>query len=291
MENPSITPIKYKNIRFRILAALAAAYYLVKHGERINILEALLLPSFYISMAASFVIAILLITEVHYTTIKLDKYAGWYEFPIKRALLQTALGIVLPSIIAYLLATIYFMFYGINILETDYDILDYPDIIIMILGLNVYYYLYRMLYQKKIRGDNQAAMQDASDETVVSGSKGYILVHAPSEEIYLNAREEVCYFYCVNESYFIKAFNNNTYDIDTNLKEIEEQFSGRYFFRLNRNLIINFYAIRGFTPEKKGRPMVVHLKSEFFKGEPEETTKRFSVPRDKVQSFKKWLDR
>jgi hypothetical protein len=287
------TSVEYNNFIFRILAAFAAALFLVKYGERISIFKALLLPSFYMAMIGSFIIAFFLIYIVHYVTVGLDKRTGWQDNPLKRALFQFIFAFMLPVILAYLLAAIYFMFYDINILNTDYDILDFPVTIIMIFGLNVYYYFYAYIYRlKTAKSQNvEPELSTAAIRELIPHQKEYVLVHVNNEELYLHAVEEVCYFYCLNNSYLVKTFDNKTYGIDKTLKELEDIYAGQHFFRLNRNTILNFNAIHSLTQEKKDRGILVHLKPGLFTGKPDEEIRRFSIPKEKVIAFKRWIDR
>lgn len=291
--NKSVTSVEYNNIIFRILAAFAAALFLVKYGERISIFKALLLPSFYMAIIGSFIIAFLLIYIVHYVTVGLDRRTGWQEYPLKRVLLQFVFGFLIPSIMAYLLAAIYFMLYGINIIHTDYDIFDYPVTVMMLFGLNAYYYLYAYIYRLKTLKvyDREMEMPQSGIGSLPLPTKEYVLVHVNNEEISLNVVEEICYFYCFDDVYFVKTFDNKTFGTEMTLKEIEDKYAGRYFFRINRHTVLNFNAIHSFSYEKKKRYTLVHLKSGLFTGKPEEEIRQFTVSREKLNAFKSWMDR
>jgi len=87
--------------------------------------------------------------------------------------------------------------------------------------------------------------------------------------------KERCNFICIN--------SGNHYAIDYSLDKIEEMVDSKIFFRINRNMIINFSSIHDILAYSSNR-LKITLKNLSIKEE-------LLVSREKVTDFKKWMDR
>lgn len=56
--------------------------------------------------------------------------------------------------------------------------------------------------------------------------------------------ENIAYFFLKYESSIIMCFNRQEYVVNHSLKHIQNLLSGRQFFRLNRQYLINFHAVK-----------------------------------------------
>jgi DNA-binding LytR/AlgR family response regulator len=90
-------------------------------------------------------------------------------------------------------------------------------------------------------------------------------------------------FYIKERCNFIHVDNGKNYPIDYSLDRIEQLINSKTFFRINRNFIINFAAIRDIIAYSSNR-LKIKLKDWT---EQEDII----VSRERVSDFKEWMDR
>ena len=235
----------YNDIYFRIIIALAAAHIIVSFGVKESIFQLLLMWGYYRSVGFSFLIAFLLVTLVYFVTKILDKHYDWKNYTAERIGLQITFGLILPAVAAFLLATLYFGLFGMKILNTGYLRFDFPVIVIMLLLLNVYYlafYFYRQ-------------WQFIEDKTTKGGKqkgKAVFVVHQGAKNIPLSV-DTICYFYHDGTYNFARTFDRQDFLISQPLDEMQLQLQDKQFFRVNRQMIVNFTACKHFEPLEFGR--------------------------------------
>lgn len=94
---------------------------------------------------------------------------------------------------------------------------------------------------------------------------------------------DVSCFYVLERSVFMRSNAGKNYPLDYSLDKIEQLVDSGLFFRVNRNFIVNFYAIQDVIAYSSSRLKVVLT----HQGEKEEIL----VSRERVAKFKEWLDR
>ncbi|MCB8994567.1 MAG: response regulator transcription factor [Bacteroidales bacterium] len=94
---------------------------------------------------------------------------------------------------------------------------------------------------------------------------------------------EIECFYIKERSGFMHLSNGKDYAIDFSLDKIEEMVDSKMFFRINRNMIINFNSINEILAYSSSR-LKITLKTW---SEPEEIL----LSRERVNDFKNWMDR
>lgn len=251
---------------YRIGLALGIAVFFTLYGEGISIFEAVLYPSFYPAVLGSAVIAFLLISFVHYVTIRLDNTIGWVHNMFKRFCLQLFMGFALPCIMAYYLACLYFITMGTRMQERDYLVFDYPLVVIFLALLNCYYYFgYTINY---LRGNVQhlgtlLAAKDGDTNGRLIGLPE-VLITFNTQQIRLDATQEVAYFYSNNGSW-IKTKQGSNYSYHMPLSDIEAKFCGQHFLRISRNCIINRDIIDRYLPGERNGTYIIHVKNEYQK--------------------------
>lgn len=91
-----------------------------------------------------------------------------------------------------------------------------------------------------------------------------------------------CFY--INERYtFLFTDTAKSYPLDYSLNKIEQLIDLRLFFRVNRDYIVNFYAIQDMITYSSSRLKII-LADWTEKGE-------IVVSRERVADFKKWIDR
>lgn len=94
---------------------------------------------------------------------------------------------------------------------------------------------------------------------------------------------EINCFYIRERCNFILVNSGRSYALDYSLDKIEPMVDPRLFFRVNRNFIINFTAIRDCISYSTSRLKIV------LDRQPE--SEEILVSRERVNEFKKWMDR
>ena len=90
-------------------------------------------------------------------------------------------------------------------------------------------------------------------------------------------------FYIKERCNFINVGKGKNYDIDYSLDKVEQIIDSKMFFRINRNMIVNFSAIQDIIAYSSNRLKII-LTNWSEKDE-------ILVSRERVTDFKKWMDR
>ena len=91
-------------------------------------------------------------------------------------------------------------------------------------------------------------------------------------------------FYINERCTFLFTDANRSYPLDYSLDKIEQLIDSKLFFRINRDCIVNFYAIRDMIVYSSSRLKIILAADLTEKGE-------IIVSRERVADFKKWIDR
>ncbi len=94
---------------------------------------------------------------------------------------------------------------------------------------------------------------------------------------------DILYFYICERAVFLVTGSGKTYPVDYSLDKIEQTVNPGLFFRINRNFIVNYYAIRDMIAWSSNRIKIVLANYN----EKEEVL----VSRERLPEFKKWMDR
>lgn len=91
-------------------------------------------------------------------------------------------------------------------------------------------------------------------------------------------------FYILERSAFILTDKGKNYPVDYSLDKIEQMVDPKLFFRVNRNFIVNFHAIRDIIIYSSSRlKLILHNRTE--------KDDDILVSRERVAVFKEWMDR
>ncbi len=94
--------------------------------------------------------------------------------------------------------------------------------------------------------------------------------------------EDISCFYSLEKASFLKTSENNNYVLDYSLEQIESLINPDEFFRVNRKYIINLKAISDIISYSNSR-LKIELKVK--------NDEDIIVSREKVKSFKAWLEK
>jgi two-component system response regulator LytT len=93
--------------------------------------------------------------------------------------------------------------------------------------------------------------------------------------------ESIAFFYIKHESSVIACFDSQEYSVNYSLEHIQHLLSDHQFFRLNRQYLINFEAVKE-VEHYFARKLLVKLINP--------GTEQLLVSKEKARSFLQWLE-
>ncbi|GAA0541917.1 LytR/AlgR family response regulator transcription factor [Chitinophaga japonensis] len=143
-------------------------------------------------------------------------------------------------------------------------------------------------FEKVRRFENyfQAAKPQAPDISVLlqlagqSGGKKSFLVFSNNKYLTVPT-DNIAYFYIRHEATTIVTFDREEYPIQPSLEEVHNQLPPRQFFRINRQYLVNFSAVKE-VEHYFARKLLVHLKVP--------TGDELLIGKDKTTAFLAWLE-
>jgi len=314
MVNNIITNKKpaYNDIFIRIIFSLFAAHFIVVYGDTADISTIIRHFSYYNALVSSFIIAFLVLYYLWMITRYLDKKLDWFVKTKSRIFAQLLLGVLPPALIAAGLAAIYFRMYGYSIDETAYFSADFPVILLFIVIANLYYFIYYMVYhfwpaktyepvssplghqaESQAQIEVRPASTDMTEPDSSSAPKDWkevYIVNTATKSIPVKA-SDICYFYRTNGCNFLRTFTGDDFPISEGLKDIEAQFNPEFFFRINRQVIVNFEACSYFSNGDREGTLVVELSPPLIVDKEVKNKAIATVSEDRIKSFKAWMAR
>ncbi len=97
---------------------------------------------------------------------------------------------------------------------------------------------------------------------------------------------DICCFYILERATFIRTFSGKEYAIDSSLDNLQKIVDPDKFFRINRNCLVYINAISDILSYSSSR-----LQLRFNEKIPSINDDYLVVSRDKVNEFKKWIDK
>lgn len=305
-ENPLTPEIKYKDFGIRIVLSIISAHIMATYNEPEGFFQIVITESYIRGFIASFIMSLITINYIYYTTFKLDRLYNWLHDTFLRFIWQVILGFLLPAIIVFLLVTLFFWLYDIDIFKTEYLSQDYNLVLLMLLVVNLYYFgLYHFLIIKR-RGIVQMEVTENLNSELTSISllpeentaryKETIIITTTLKTIPVNT-DDIAYIFRLNDGVFIRLKFmknlNESYQTNYSLKDFEQMLDPMKFFRINRQMIVSFQAVSAFRPET-AKTLLLTLNPEMYpvkKDMPYEHQKLTVVSETKTPRFKIWMDR
>lgn len=271
---------RYHDLYFRIILSFVAAHFIVVFGEKDSIFQLFLSWDYYRSVLLSAVIAFVLISIVHIATVKLDKTFDWNSHTVKRIGMQFLLGLALPAIVAFILATIYFRLYDIDIFVTRYLLYDFPVIVGMILFFNLYYLTFYYYLQMRQAQLAPGSVQDTGMHSEAKPSE-VILASRGTKNIPIKV-SDISYIFHEEEFNFARTFEKEDFLIPASLDAIQEQLPPRKFFRVNRQMLVNVDACEHFE-NIEHQKIQLHLRPKH--------SQPVIISQKRARDFRDWIKR
>lgn len=272
--------VAYKDLYLRLLACLIGSHIIVVYGETKSTFAILLTPAYYYAVLGSFIIAFSLFSVMRQICKWLDKKFDWVEHTVIRIGLQLFLGVILPSLLAFLMAALYFAIRGRNILQTSYLRYDFHFIVLQLVLINFYYvsyYFYVRWLQaeriiktlgKQLSNDIAASVRETFQ--VSKGAKSLLL-----------PIEDIAYCYREGENNYLRTVNGEDFFIELALDEVQQKLPQQDFFRVNRQMIAQRRTLKGYELLSYGK-----LKADLWPPYKEEVV----VSQKRAVAFKNWME-
>lgn len=266
---------KSEDLFFRTLCAVFGAHVMVVFGVETSFFEAILNPVYYKAMAGSLLIALPVVEYTAFISRRLDQKWDWIQKPLERGLLQALFGVIITSVITFLLASIYFYVRGINIFDTLYLRIDFPLVVCLLLVMNLLFVL--QYFYRYVRSQGQAA-KALSPETTEE-NLGNLLVRSGNQTLSLHPAE-IAFFYLEEDNRYLRTLQGGKLMVSQSLEELEARFGPAGFFRANRQVIISRKACQGFSVIEFGKLALI-CKPEF--------SETIIVSQRKAREFRQWF--
>eukprot|EP01133_Synstelium_polycarpum_P017051 gene17051-20313_t len=271
--------VEYRDIYLRLAACLIASHILVVYGETKSTFEMMLMPEYYYAVGGSTVIALILFTIMRAINIKLDKKFGWKDKTVQRLGMQVFWGLVVPAIVAFLLAAAYFYFRGANILQTSYLRYDFQVVLMQLLLINLYYVAY-YFYQQWTHAEKTISKLALLHNEPATSHKETFLVSKGSGNLLLPL-DTIAYFYRNGDNNFVRTINAEDYFVNTSLDDIQQQLPEDRFFRANRQILTHRQAVKGYDLMEYGK-----LEAKLYPALSIDTV----ISQKRAKEFKQWVD-
>ncbi|QRY55560.1 LytTR family DNA-binding domain-containing protein [Sphingobacterium siyangense] len=280
--------VQYKNRKLRLVVSFLASFYMLVHGKPFDIGRALSSPGFYVVLAFSFFIAILLVEIVNKVSITLDKKYGWRSMYFARTALQIVFGIFFPALIDLGLVSIYFNILGEDIVDNGYFYIDFPVVVGFLIILNFYYCFHYWILtdqrnvakQLKLVLATHIESKDTEDELLMMEHKGrriYFKIH------------DILYFYRSGKVVKFRAEDDSEHPVNYTIGKLSERYADKGFVRINRGMVINSRIIIGYKvgPRKNTLQLILH--ETYNKVVSDLGIEQFQVTKEFISHFKSIL--
>lgn len=201
-------------------------------------------------------------TEITFrATAYLDNRCDWIQRPFTRTCLQLLCAIILPFWVMYKADQWVYVHLGFQ--------RAFPFLGLYILFLNIYYICCYLLYKDQ----NNFAPSDQFKQTILV-NKGINQVPLSVSMISHIKRE--------GNHVYIVTFEEQAFVTMQTLDEMQQSLNPKFFFRANRQVIVNYSACIHFGPDEHRK-----IKLEITP----KTASPIIIGQRKVKAFKEWMER
>lgn len=139
-------------------------------------------------------------------------------------------------------------------------------------------------YRDLVKEHSQSYLPQGLDNlltkmTALAGKKGF-LVFKHNKYITVPT-ENIAFFYVKYEATFISSFDRQEYNVNYSLEQIQHLLSGKQFFRLNRQYLVNFNAVKE-VEHYFARKLLLTLTVP--------SPEKLLISKEKTTSFLQWLE-
>lgn len=264
---------KYNDRWLKITGSLFCAHFVEAIGREESFFQLLPRKSYQLALLSGFVIAYLLWELISRISAWLDGHYDWFSKPVTRIFLQAVFGVILTSILLYVLTLLQMrIFFNQDIEQVSYLLYEFPVSCVLIVLINMSYFTW-YLYHRAAPAPVQAIVEAPAAKPAV------ILVNKGARNLPLPV-EDIAYAYRNGEYTYLKLFDGDHFLVTYSLDDLEAMLDGSTFFRANRQVVVQRKAVHSFSPLEFGK-LSLQLEPAF--------TAPVIVSQKKAPVFRNWL--
>lgn len=223
-------------IVFRLVISLLMTFYLAVHGQDLDFVSRVITqPTFYLSLAASFPVTFAIVYWVHWITLVLDEKYDWRSQLIKRSILQTLLGVLVPVGFDLLFVTAYALFDPEHFDSKEFFTVDFPMVVISIVALNLIYAIRSLMTEPVGKAEEQLTYSDESPT---------ILVRYGKITKKLDVKQDILYFYLSKPNIMIVTTEREYSMGKGTINEMEKLYSPLGYCRISSRTLVNMSIVK-----------------------------------------------
>ncbi|MBB1642730.1 hypothetical protein A9970_02045 [Sphingobacterium sp. UME9] len=276
---------RYSDMLFRIIICLPVAFFIVLFNIHVDEFRLAAIDiNFWIAVACSYFIALLLLWSVNRISVYLDRKGyHWQQNTGRRLIMQLALGFFPMAFAAFVLATIYFWtVYSVHIFDTRYLTIDYPIVLLFLMFANAYYAFYFLWNYAADLAEKQNPATRTYQADEIPTEKDFFLAQTLNGIEKVPVSEIAC-FRRLDVGYQLCTFDRKYLLIEQSLSEIEPELNAAQFFRANRQYIVSHKLCKTYRPHGKSGQLELYLDHPL--------NTRIIVGRPTAAKFERWLKR
>lgn len=253
--------LRYNDTLFRAIICIPVAFFIVLFNIHVDELRLAAVDlNFWIAIACSYLIALLLLWSVNRVSFWLDRRGfHWQSRMTERVIRQFALGFLPLAFAAFALATIYFWtIYSIHIFDTRYLTIDYPIVLVFLLFANAYYAFYFLWHYAAFMASQQKNVNSGTAPEAHTSSKPFFLARTLNG-IEKFAVADIACFRRLDIGYQLCTFDRRYILIEQSLNDIEQELDAREFFRANRQYIVSHRLCKTYRSHGKSGQLELSL--------------------------------
>ncbi len=128
--------------------------------------------------------------------------------------------------------------------------------------------------------DGQFSLNGLAEQPAASTGKKRFLVFTQNKYFTVPV-DNIAFFYVKHESSIMVCVDRKEYTVNYSLDQIQTLLTGKQFFRVNRQYLVNFNAVKE-VEHYFARKLLVNLIIA--------TTQKLIVPKEKARQFLHWLE-
>lgn len=266
---------KYNDRWLKITGSLFCAHFVEAIGREESFFQLLPRKSYQLALLSGFVIAYLLWELISRISAWLDVHYDWFSKPVARIFLQVIFGVMLTSILLYVLTLLQMrIFFHQDIEQVSYLLYEFPVSCVLIVLINMSYFTWYLYHRAA-----PAPVQPLVEAPVTAPKPALILVNKGTQNLPLPV-EEIAYAYRNGDYTYLKRFDGEHFLVAYSLDDLEAMLDEANFFRTNRQMIVQRKAVHSFSPQEFGK-LSLQLEPAF--KEP------VIVSQKKAPVFRNWL--
>lgn len=271
----------------RVGIAMIVSFFIVLHGRWLEVLDALVAPSFYLAFGVSFSITLLLLWYVHSVNRLLDRYFPWdritsgrlllrvYKY-VLRGVLQLFLGVVIPAGVDLLLVGTYLNAIGEDMRTNGFLQFDFPVIVFFLLIMNGFYILVIGLLKEPKAIESEKP--EPTEETIM-------VTHAGTC-VQLHIESDILYCSRIGKRVAIYTQDGNIYYSTDSLSTLHETYRGAGLMLINRSTLFNMAVALGYKRGLRRDTLQIIIKEDYLKIPTMDNQTLFVVTKEHINSFK-----